>query len=149
VVHGNVGNKHRLGKHFTVEQKKKISDTRKGKALGKNNGMFIYNINFKGNNNPNWKGGNRNFGGYSMLKIDGKYVMAHRLVVEKFLGRKLKRSEIIHHIDSNKVNNLLKNLLLLTNKTHAKLHANAYDFIVEKGLIEEYLNKMGVKRFCE
>lgn len=46
----------------------------------------------------------------------------HRVVAEKMLGRKLKKGEIVHHIDNNKHNNNPKNLLVMTQAQHAALH---------------------------
>jgi nucleoside 2-deoxyribosyltransferase len=69
--------------------------------------------------------------GYKSKKIDGKRYLEHRLVVEKELGRKLKSEEIIHHIDNDKQNNNIENLVVLSNKEHAQLHAS-YDAIIGK-----------------
>jgi len=46
-------------------------------------------------------------------------------------------------------NNLLSNLLLLKSaKGHMKLHMCAYNYLVEKGLIEEYL-KWFIEKYSE
>jgi hypothetical protein len=50
--------------------------------------------------------------------------LEHRLAMEKYLGRKLKSTEHIHHIDGNQRNNNIKNLILLSNSQHYKLHHN-------------------------
>lgn len=47
----------------------------------------------------------------------------HRQIAEKVLGRKLRPDECVHHIDFNKANNSLDNLVVLTNSEHARLHA--------------------------
>lgn len=49
----------------------------------------------------------------------------HRLVMEKFLNRKLNFNEIVHHIDGNKSNNEISNLQILTRSEHSKLHYNS------------------------
>ena len=47
----------------------------------------------------------------------------HRLIAEKVLNRKLKRNEIVHHIDYNKSNNKNSNLLICDRKYHNLIHA--------------------------
>jgi len=44
-------------------------------------------------------------------------VRLHRLVVEKYLGRELLNNEEVHHIDKNKENNNLINLMLFSSKS--------------------------------
>ena len=58
--------------------------------------------------------------GYLIFRNSGKRV--HRWVMEKKLGRRLEKGEIVHHIDGNRQNNDLENLKLLTAKEHFKLH---------------------------
>ena len=45
---------------------------------------------------------------------DGKSERKHRIVAEKMLGRKLKKDEVVHHIDGNKRNNDESNLMIVT-----------------------------------
>jgi hypothetical protein len=52
----------------------------------------------------------------------------HRRVVEDFLGRSLKKNEVIHHKDGDRLNNDISNLVLMTKREHARLHA------IENGL---------------
>lgn len=50
------------------------------------------------------------------------YVEEHRLVIENILGRILDKDEVVHHIDNDGFNNSPGNLLLMTKKTHDRLH---------------------------
>lgn len=73
----------------------------------------------------NWRGGLQYRNGYGVHRrtVCGRRMYAHRLVAEKSLGRPLKRSEHVHHIDRNKANNTPENLLVMSNGTHTRLHA--------------------------
>jgi hypothetical protein len=50
------------------------------------------------------------------------YVLEHRAVVEKKLGRYLLEEEVVHHIDENKHNNLIENLQVMSRADHTSLH---------------------------
>lgn len=61
------------------------------------------------------------------------YVLEHRLVAEKYLlteensveidgKRYLKPEYVVHHIDGNRLNNDVSNLMVLTRSEHTKLH---------------------------
>lgn len=86
--------------------------------------------------------------GYSKEKIS--YMMGHthkenfrnrsrfraRLVMEKFLGRKLDGKEQVHHLDDNPHNNDLSNLYLFNNNaSHMHFHGLMNDFIRNKGIV--------------
>lgn len=73
----------------------------------------------------NWNGGIQwTEDGYKNIRVaKGKYKREHRLVVEQSIGRQLKKEEIVHHIDGDKLNNQLDNLALCKNKSeHQKAH---------------------------
>lgn len=53
------------------------------------------------------------------------YVLEHRLVIEQHLGRQLSKQEHVHHVDGDKANNALSNLVVLQKRAHHKLHAGA------------------------
>lgn len=77
------------------------------------------------NKHPKWNGGLQiRSNGYMAIRIDKhKYQLLHRYIMEQHLGRKLDKSEAVHHIDGNKKNNDLSNLELRDRGEHAREHA--------------------------
>lgn len=51
------------------------------------------------------------------------YIYEHIEVAEKYIGRQLLENEIVHHLDFNRANNRIENLLILDRGQHSKLHA--------------------------
>ena len=50
------------------------------------------------------------------------YVYEHIYIAEKYLDRAIRDDEIVHHLDGNKSNNRVENLLVISESQHAKLH---------------------------
>ena len=50
------------------------------------------------------------------------YISEHRYVMEQFLGRKLTKSEHIHHINHDKLDNRIENLEIISPSEHSKHH---------------------------
>jgi len=103
-------------------------------------------------NHYNWKGG-RHVGGNGYIRVrcpdhprakcgEG-YVYEHILIMEKHLGRYLKKGEQVHHIDFNKKNNVLSNLMLFPSPSaHMKYHAELNRiFREENKILKLELNK--------
>lgn len=72
-----------------------------------------------------WEGGHiGKTTGYKYIRINGKDIGEHDLVMMKNLCRPLEKHEVVHHIDGDKLNNSLDNLQLMSRKEHVKLHNN-------------------------
>lgn len=72
--------------------------------------------------------------GYRVIGKSHNRKSEHRLVMEKHLGRELSSDEIVHHIDGNKLNNDIKNLVLTTRSQHIGEHRQ--DLLIAKGLVK-------------
>lgn len=86
---------------------------------------YLPGHNCKGANNPSWKGGKvfDKFTGYVRIYIGGgKYKNEQILVIEKHIGRKLMKHEVIHHKNEIKTDNRLCNLEIMNVGDHLKYH---------------------------
>ena len=59
--------------------------------------------------------------GYKCIRVNGKRTYEHRLIVEKTLGRSLRKDEVIHHNNGDKLNNRPENLTVMSQKIHRSL----------------------------
>ena len=87
-------------------------------------------------NNQNWSGGiTKTRDGYikvrdplNVMADNRGYVWEHRLVMAKHIGRPLLRTEVVHHIDDNKGNNHISNLMLFSSQSeHIAYHRSLND----------------------
>ena len=60
--------------------------------------------------------------GYLVITVGDRRIKEHRHVMQVFLGRELERTELVHHIDGDKLNNTLENLLLVSRPDHLRDH---------------------------
>lgn len=51
-----------------------------------------------------------------------KRFLEHRYLVEQYLGRKLNKNEVVHHINKISYDNRLENLIVMTKAEHTRLH---------------------------
>ena len=84
------------------------------------------------------RSGSINRQGYRVLTVDGCEILEHRWVVQQALGRALRAEELVHHIDGNKLNNVIENLEIMDRVSHSREHNTLlWDFEAAQTLLAE------------
>jgi hypothetical protein len=110
------------GRKLSEETKHKKSIALIGRKLSEETKNKM-GVSRSGNKNPQWKGGKvKDF--WNNIRIHSPlhpfcdsqgYVLEHRLIMEKKLGRYLEKKEIVSHINKIKDDNRIENLLFFSN----------------------------------
>ncbi len=83
----------------------------------------------------------RSYKCYDVIEVsEGCRIPLHDYVMQKKIGREIKQSEVVHHIDLNKRNNNLDNLFLYNRSKHRKEHENIKR-LLEKNLFSKLFEK--------
>jgi hypothetical protein len=83
-----------------------------------------------GDKHPRWNGGRQvDAGGYVYVHAKDhpnadhhKMILEHRLIMEKKIGRYLKKEEVVHHKNGINSDNRISNLILFENQSEHKKH---------------------------
>ena len=129
-LRSKISTRNRTGKHWDDNFKEAQSERiklayRQGKMTHMQKVWKDGKIKWAKEKNPRWKpiGSKRKSHGYTLIKVsEKKWQQEHRWIIEQQLGRKLKRKEIVHHINHNKSDNRIENLELMKDADHRRLH---------------------------
>lgn len=112
------------GKKFYL----KPSDIKFGKGIYCSKKCFGKGM--RNNNHPQYKNGKTMVEGYFMILNPNRFchnqpcrILEHRVIMEKYLHRKLRPKEVVHHINGIKTDNRIENLMVfINNKAHLEYH---------------------------
>lgn len=115
---------------MSEETREKISKAHKGKTLSQEQRKMISLANSCDYNGLNGYGHTKDHNrGYVLAYVpkhpnahrDG-YLMLHTVLMEQKIGRYLKPNEVVHHINHDRKDNRLENLMLMDKKEHMRMH---------------------------
>lgn len=73
---------------------------------------------------------------YQGIRVNGRKQDYHRYIMEQHLGRKLRDTEVVHHINGDIQDNRIENLMVMKRTAHSRLHRKG------QGLSEETRQKL-------
>jgi len=109
-------------------------------------GKDHHNYGKRGIKSKLWKGGKcKTKQGYVQIWTENGQKFEHRIIMEKYLNRKLKPWEIVHHLNNIKDDNRIENLELMDKKEHDRINMrinskNGWRKKIIKYCYREYLN---------
>ena len=123
---------------FTHKRRKPVSDAERERRSKAYKGRVISEANRKAvseANSCNYNGLN----GYGHTKVHNKgyilayvpkhphahkdgYLMLHTVIMERHIGRYLADNEVVHHINHDRADNRVENLMLMDKKEHMSMH---------------------------
>jgi len=66
----------------------------------------------------------------------------YRKLVEEFIGRKLKKEEVIHHLNSNRKDNRIENLMIFKSQAeHTSFHNKIRQFGMTNNIKRQIKNR--------
>ena len=125
---GSVGAVCKCGKKFQVplarirdNRGKYCSNKCKYKYYVRPKGLH-YNIKVRNKAWFKFTGGAIDKKGYRILYKSGKHVREHRFLMEEHLNKKLDKLADVHHVNGNKLDNRIENLIILSHSEHTRYH---------------------------